>query len=363
MFIFAEKLFDKAGGPSVSIPQFSKSLSKKGIENFIFCKSTRLDENFKKNKVINVISYESTFSLTKSFIKLKNETLKKNKILHINFLWQPELLLICFLGIIFNFKIIVNSRGMLSKEAFSSGSIFKYPIFQFLIRPVFLLIVDYFQCSSKKEMDAIKKYFPRKKIFVNVLGYKKIEKIIKNDPKQKYLSKTIVSISRIDDHKNLDFLIDKFIRSKLGKNGWQLKIFGASDLSEYKKYNDFFRENIITENKISLNLFISEIEKVNILQNASFFISASKSESFGLSIAESLDTNTPVIIRSNTIWEKYISQNCGYSFKNDGLGVLFEKLSNLKFETYFNLQSNIKKHFKPLSWEQHVEIFLTEINY
>ena len=55
MFIFAEKLFEEAGGPNVSIPQFSKSLSKKGVDNVIFCKSERLDKEFRKNQVINVI--------------------------------------------------------------------------------------------------------------------------------------------------------------------------------------------------------------------------------------------------------------------------------------------------------------------
>ena len=201
------------------------------------------------------------------------------------------------------------------------------------------------------------------KNFVNILGYKRIKNISKNDSKQKDVIRTIVSISRIDDHKNLDILIDQFIKSNLGRNGWKLKIFGANDLSEYKKYTDLFCKNILDKNKIYLNLFVSEKEKIKILQNYFFFVSASKSESFGLSIAESLDMETPVIIRNNTIWEKYISLNCGYSFKDNGLGSIFEKLDNLNYETYSSLHSNIKKHFNPLSWEKHVEIFLNEVNY
>jgi len=363
VFIFAEKLFEKAGGPNVSIPQFSKSLSKKGVDNVIFCKSERLDKEFRKNEVVNVVSYKSLSDLIKSFIELKNKTLKRNRILHVNFLWQPELLLICLLGFIYNFKVIINSRGMLNKEAFTSGSKLKYPIFHFFVRPIFLLVVDYFQCSSSEEIEAIKKYFPRKKNFLNILGYKRIKNISKSDSKQKYLTKTIVSISRIDNHKKLDILIDQFIKSNLGRNGWKLKIFGASDLSEYKKYTDLFCKNILDKNKIYLNLFVSEKEKIKILQNSSFFVSASKSESFGLSIAESLDVETPIIIRNNTIWEKYISLNCGYSFKDNGLGSIFEKLDKLNYETYSSLHSNIKKHFNPLSWEKHVEIFLNEVNY
>ena len=105
------------------------------------------------------------------------------------------------------------------------------------------------------------KYFPRKKNFLNILGYKRIKNISKNDSKQKYLTRTIVSISRIDDHKNLDILIDQFIKSNLGRNGWKLKIFGANDLSEYKKYTDLFCKNILDKNKIYLNLFVSEKEK------------------------------------------------------------------------------------------------------
>ena len=129
MFIFAEKLFEKAGGPNVSIPQFSKSLSKKGVDNVIFCKSEKLDKEFRKNEVVNVISYKSLSDLIKSFIELKNKTLKEIEY-YINFM-AAELLLICLLGFIYNFKVIINSRGMLNKEAFTSGSKLKYPIFRF----------------------------------------------------------------------------------------------------------------------------------------------------------------------------------------------------------------------------------------
>ena len=63
MFIFAEKLFEKAGGPNVSIPQFSKSLSKKGVDNVIFVNPKRLDKEFRKNEVVNVISYKKLIGL------------------------------------------------------------------------------------------------------------------------------------------------------------------------------------------------------------------------------------------------------------------------------------------------------------
>ena len=101
------------------------------------------------------------------------------------------------------------------------------------------------------------------------------------------------------------------------------------------------------KNKIYLNLFVSEKEKIKILQNSSFFVSASKSESFGLSIAESLDMETP---RNNekqhNLGEIYFIE-LGYSFKDNGLGSIFEKLDNLNYETYSSLHSNIKKHFNP----------------
>ena len=362
MLIFAERLDDKSGGPSVSIPEFSRALDEIGVNNFVFCKSRFLAKKTESN-LSQLISYNSQIGLIFEIKRCLKKIPTEARVMHINFIWQIEILIVVLVGLFSRCKIVVNPRGMLNEEAFNSGSSLKRPFFKIIAKPLFLLGVSHFQCSSEEEVKTLKHNFPNKNIFLNSLGYKRLPKTEKFSIKDKFLTKTIVSISRVDSHKRIDLLIAEFINSGLGKNGWNLEIFGASKIQDYEEFTQHYTKKDILDNNISLNLFIENLEKVEVLNKATFFISTSNSESFGLSIAESFDVGTPVIIRNNTIWENYIKSECGISFDNKTITEAFKNLINLDFENYQELVLNIDRHYNPISWYDHTKLFLKEINY
>ena len=114
---------------------------------------------------------------------------------------------------------------------------------------------------------------------------------------------------------------------------------------------------------IQLGLFIDKKQKLDILNRATFFISASNTESFGLTIAESLDNSTPIIIRNNTLWEDYIMMGCGYSFSDFQLKNILKSLKSLSFKDYYSMVNKIESSFEPISWEEHSATFLENISY
>ncbi len=362
MLIFAERLDGKAGGPSTSIPEFSKTLNKSGLKNNVFCRSEYL-QDYSNTNFIKVIPYNSPLSLLLILVRHLKRVSKEERIIHINFIWRIEIIVIIIAGLFYRSKIVVNPRGMLNKKAYSSGSLLKIPFFHLIVRPLLLLGVNYLQCSSQEEVQALKKYFPKKNVFLNTLGYKRLKEKKEANTEEKLEAKTIVSISRIDSHKKIDFMISEFIRSGLGRAGWKLNLYGANELSDYQACVKNFTSNDLFENQISLNLFVNQQEKIEILSESSFFISTSSSESFGLSIAESLDIGTPIIIRNNTIWEKYVLNKCGFSFEEENIAYIFNKLLTLDVNSYKELVGNIKEHYSPVSWSEHAEIFLKKINY
>ena len=112
---------------------------------------------------------------------------------------------------------------------------------------------------------------------------------------------------------------------------------------------------------IFLDTFINEREKIELLEESTFFISASSSESFGVSIAESLDSGTPIIVRDNTIWEEYINMGCGFSFSEDQLSEIFIELNDISLDRYNRMMSTIEEKFSPVSWDDHARIFLENL--
>ena len=362
MLIFAERLDDTAGGPSVSIPEFSLCLKQFGIDNKVFCKKNHCS-HFSNQYNLAVIPYSSVIQLLSKLNKFLKQTQMDKRIIQINFVWRLEIILIILLGKLYRAKIILNPRGMLNKEAYQSGSFLKFPYFHIIIRPLGYCFVDHFQCSSFEESEALKVHFSHKSIFLNTLGYKKIASSREFKIEEKFKAKSIVSISRIDSYKRITFMIDKFLKSGLAKKGWSLSIYGAVNLSDYDEHVERFSNQELIDNQVFLNYFLDNQKKVKILKNCTFFISTSLSESFGLSIAESLDLGTPIIIRNNTIWEEYIKKNCGYSYQEDDIENVLEKITYLGKEDYRDLVTNIRKFYNPISWEEHTKIFLEKIDY
>lgn len=361
MLIFAERLDGKSGGPSVSVPEFSKALDEVSYKNKVFCRTQYLSENSSSN-LSQLIAYRSQAGLIMGIHRSLKQVAMEKRVMHINFIWRLETITIIFLGLFYKCKIIVNPRGMLNDKAFNSGSKLKKPFFKIITKPLFRLGVDHFQCSSEEENKTLKGYFPNKNVFLNILGYKRLPKTKKISLEEKFLSKTIVSISRIDSHKRIDQLVKEFINSGLAEMNWKLFIYGANTLQDYEVYLKEFTPEKLLKNNIFLNLFIEDKEKIEILSKATFFISTSNSESFGLSIAESFDLGTPVLIRNNTIWEDYIRNKCGISFDSKNITCTLKNLLNIDFKLYEEFVFNIERHYSPITWHEHTNIFLKEIN-
>tara|TARA_E500000331_G_scaffold356811_1_gene416358 strand:+ start:2634 stop:3728 length:1095 start_codon:yes stop_codon:yes gene_type:complete len=361
VLIFAERLDGKSGGPSVSIPEFSKSLDKLFLKNIVFCRSQYLSDNSSKN-LSQLFAYKSQVGLILGIHRSLKQVSREKRVMHINFIWRLEIITIVLMGIFYKCNIVVNPRGMLNKKAFNSGSKLKDPFFRIVAKPLFLLGVNHFQCSSDEEKKTLKGYFPGKNVFLNILGYKRLPKAQKISLEDKFASKTIVSISRIDSHKRIDQLVKEFIDSRLAEMNWKLFIYGATLLRDYEAYVKDHTPEELQKNNISLNLFIDDTEKIEILSKATFFISTSNSESFGLAIAESFDVGTPVLIRNNTIWEDYIKNKCGISFDNQSIAYTLKTLLNLDLELYKEFARNIDRHYSPITWYDHTNTFLNKIN-
>ena len=270
------------------------------ISNFLFKRyhldfsilTTTSDDNLftKKNiDILNLNSWAGYFNNKKNLI----EKINSHNVIHIHGLWAP----IQFISIIICIKdkksCFVHPHGMLLNEAIKSGGLIKL-IFKKVSLFFLKLIMDNnikFISITNQETEAINKYFPNTNVteisnpipFDIQLKEKKIKK------------KTMVYFGRIHPHKNIDLMIEAFLKANLGSE-WSLKIYGIRDDEKYysklqKKINDF--------TNIEIKKPVFGVEKQNIMQEAWINILVSKSEVLSLSILESSVHGLPSLVNNN----------------------------------------------------------------
>ena len=99
------------------------------------------------------------------------------------------------------------------------------------------------------------------------------------------------------------------------KDDWKLSIVGNDEDSIYvKSINSIIKAEGLHK-KINILGFKAGNDLAKEYERASFFVSTSKSENFGLSIAEALRAGLPSIVPFNSPWRMISEHNCGFAIK------------------------------------------------
>ena len=139
----------------------------------------------------------------------------------------------------------------------------------------------------------------------------------------------LLYVGRLDKRKGLIELIEVWNKIIKEHKKWCLVITGDDDGSGHlfkirKKLNHLRNINYYDHSKSGndvnkvkdVNLVLTgalyDTEKKSIFCNANIFINPSNFENFGMTIAEALNYNLPVIISKNTPWKSVERENCGW---------------------------------------------------
>lgn len=110
-----------------------------------------------------------------------------------------------------------------------------------------------------------------------------------------YIQKIILSIGRLDKDKQFDMLIDIFQKFLITHPGWQLRIIGEGNES------DFLKQKVVDarlESAIHIMPYTEQIQAE--YAQASIYVSTSKYESFGLTVLEAMACGLPIITFATT---------------------------------------------------------------
>jgi glycosyltransferase involved in cell wall biosynthesis len=313
-----------SGGPTTCTFFLIKGLNKLGVSanvlTFIPADGDSLISNDSFIKTVDK-PFEQKFGYSYSLKKYLNNC-KEYNLIHANGLWQYP----SYAGAKYAFKnkipFVISVHGMLYPEALKISSVKKKIMF-------FL-----FQKSVLKKADILHATCNQEKDFIRALGISTpiavipnpIEVVLEKREKKPEIIKRIGFVGRFAPIKNLEILLDAW--SQVGKNlqGFELILIGDGDKiykkSLINKAKDLGIKNIVFTG------FLKGEEKDRMIRSLTCLVLPSKSENFGMVVAEALASSVPVIASKGTPWEDLEIYSCGW-WVNNGVAPLVKVLKEV----------------------------------
>lgn len=309
----------KAGGPIRSIANLTAQLSGK-FEFYIITRNTDYLEtepytDVQSDQWQEIDENIHVFYFSKSYLSIKNlrkviqsinfEAVYINGIYSLYFSLYPVWYFRKFTK-----KVIVASRGMLSKQSFSSKNL-KKKLFINLARISGFYKNVFFHVTNENEKSEIQEFNFRTKGFLiaaNLPPKIKTKKIRRN---KKAADLKLISIARISKEKNTLFAI-KVLSNNNFKGNIVLDLYGSVYHDDYWLQCQKLIKQAPKNIKINYKGIIDNQKIPAIIKDYHFSFLPSLGENFGHSILESMSFACPVLISDRTPWRNLEDLKVGW---------------------------------------------------
>jgi len=349
------------GGPIFATLHAAEALAKNGIETYVSTTDANGKNRLKVktgtfNKLENnlyVKYYKETIvgKLSLDLITKVDKDIAAADIVHIQSIFSTPTPISLFYAARQNKPILLTPRGSLCNWCLQEGKFLKKAWLKSFIDPFAKEVV--WHATSENEKNDILSLYPDAKIAtitdgVNSSLFKKYNALSKKEYMKKFTGKSlapkkiIISMGRIHKVKGFDLLIRAFKTLSKEKSDIVLCIAGEDEGEKNKL------EKLINELKVESSVFftgpLSNQDKVDFLANADLFVLASHTENFGIVIAESLASGTPVVVSNKAPWQIVENYECGLWVPNR-----VEELSNAMAKVLEKDREQLRKNAQELA--------------
>ena len=251
-------------------------------------------------------------------------TMVEPDIVHINCCWIPDCAAIQRLAQRSGHKVVLSPHGMLEPWIIRRHYLSRKLPALLLYQKAAVRHADHIHSTADSEKENLLKLGYNKNIEVVGLGIDSDNITIKKSWAKTH---TILFLSRVHKKKGVDFLIQacSILRKEL--DGYNVIIAGEGD-TEYVAHLKMKIAEESLGDVVKLAGGVYGEEKWSLIQSADFFVLPTYSENFGLAVAESLASGTPVITTDGTPWQDVDSHDCGI-WTNIGAQPLAEAMSKM----------------------------------
>lgn len=231
----------------------------------------------------------------------------KPDLVHVNCCWMPACSLVQKMAQKRNIKVVLTPHGMLEPWIIKR---------HYWTRKVPALLL--FQKAAVKKADCLQATAESEKQNLLKLGYNSNIKIVKLGIDAESIAmktswkktKQLLFLSRVHIKKGINYLIEAadILRDEL--QGYKILVAGEGDADYVASLKQLIMDKGL-QDIIQLIGGVYGDKKWELFQTSDFFVLPTHSENFGLAIAESLASGTPVITTVGTPWNDLNSSNSG----------------------------------------------------
>ncbi|MDR1976748.1 MAG: glycosyltransferase [Campylobacteraceae bacterium] len=202
--------------------------------------------------------------------------------------------------------------------------------------------IDVYQVLTPNTIQEVRKYLDTRVVCIpNIVSQVDCGTLVKQAKEKK----VIINIGRIVRDKQQHFLIEAFakIASDL-QDEWEIYFYGTEQDKKYKQEMEYFIKIHGLSNKIFFKGVTTEPLKQ--MQNADIFGFPSKSESFGLALAEAMSVGLPVIGLKNTAAVNELILDGKNGFLCENIDDFTDKLELLMKDDVLRRQMGLNAHLQ-----------------
>ena len=218
--------------------------------------------------------------------------------------------------------LVCAPRGSLSEAARAQKRLRKR-IFERLFFPTSFSSLAAFHATSAEEAADLRQLQPGVPILLLPNGVD-VPAEVSNGPS---LDRYFVYLGRLHPFKRIEMIISAFAQGPAGTdNTVELWIAGSGEPAYERELRRFAAA---ASDRVR---FIGHVEgdaKSDLLRNAIALVLASKSESFGMSVAEALAHSIPCVVTPNVPWPRLSERGCGIYLQRDDAPALAEAMTQL----------------------------------
>lgn len=228
-------------------------------------------------------------------------------IVHVNCCWMPACAAVQRIAQKYGYKVVLTPHGMLEPWIIKRHYWTRKVPALLLYQKAAVRKADCIQSTAESERDNILKLGYNSNIKVVKLGIDADGIEMKKSWKK---TRQILFLSRVHVKKGINFLIEAaaVLRSEL--QGYKILVAGEGDADYVAEMKRMIEDNGL-QDIVQLIGGVYGEEKWHLFQSSDFFVLPTHSENFGLAIAESLASGTPVITTVGTPWHDLNDTNSG----------------------------------------------------
>ena len=254
---------------------------------------------------------------------------ERNVIFHLHTLWNM-IGLVTLLAWILNRKshLVISTRGYFLPAAIAKGWLRK-KVAWYLFVKYLLNRADAIHVTSVQERDEILSYIENKHLFMieNIIPIQAVDNeretsFLKFDTKTTNPCRYFGTMCRIVPHKGIHKIIRSFAEIPKVHPDWCLLIAGPKeDVAYFNELQEMIKKYNLTDNVKFVGQVLGEDKEV-FLNTIELFILLSDSENYGMSIAEALLHNIPVIATTNAPWSDILIHSAGWYIDDNPESIL-----------------------------------------